>query len=157
MGILDWLKPKQIKVHDPFFGELTYNKKSGDWRCNMQTPLAEEPLTIFIRSTDEAPTDVHRSAIQELFRRFPDLRSNIQHELYGEWKEVIDDFPEEFAIYKGINSSEMVDQVLELGSIGIDSKNTFELQYEFRGDPWPDAAIFIRIEDWEPKSTGLSD
>jgi hypothetical protein len=157
MGILDWLKPKQVKIDDPFFGELTYNKKSGDWRGNMQTPLAEEPLTIFIRSAIEGPNEMHRSAMQELFRRFPDLRRSIQIELYGEWKEVLKEFPREFEVYKSIDKPEKVDKVLQLGSIAIESENTFELQYEFRAELWPDAAIFIWIENWEPKSIGLSD
>ena len=158
MGLLGFFRKEKRVFSDPELGDLEYIPSSRFWDGETAFLDAREPAVISITGDENGPSPHARALYDELKRRYPTLRNEIEKSLFELYDNYRSDATEEdyesglprLAAANEIWDTTSLDDITVWGS--EPGETSIHLTYTFE---WhADHMFAVRIEDW--KVTGVS-
>jgi hypothetical protein len=161
--VFDWIKeilnpPPKVELDDPYFGRIVFAPKVQAWTCQMQNPLSENQLYVYLDEANiEGPSEFHRTKMQQLIEKFPQLQSKINQRLFQEWNQFRSALDTTEDWFHKFDLPDKVNEVFSLYSIRI-RRTEIILAYFYDVDIWPDGSVWLIIdESWNVEYGGSDD
>ena len=144
-------KRRSATRDDPVFGRLSRDR--GGWLVVSSTLGPNLPV-VSIDADEKGPSDLQRSAYQQLQSQLVVLAEQLSQALYELYAPYLD-----VPNWEGprTDSASHLRAMLELSSVRILQEGVSELLFAFKGDVWPDAMFVIEIRDEKVRGVSLDD